>query len=196
MRSTAMMARRLFLLVFAVALLTAFGCGGGGDGGTMSPTIACSVVGAPQPNFVTMTCGGPTNATTEQINVVIVGPTSGTTTLRGLNFDVTYDPAKLAFVSATKDASGPFSAGALVAATAFPLDPVPHVVVSIQQVYGDPDVVINADQQVVLLYLAFTVTSGATTFLDEPLNFDPGRSETTPPTITVSFDSNLMLSYQ
>jgi hypothetical protein len=143
-----------------------------------------------------MTCGGPINATTEQIDVVIGGPASGTTSLRGLNFDVTYDPAKLTFVSATEVAGGPFSANALVAATAFPLDPVPHVVVSIQQVSGDPDVVVNAGQQVVLLHLSFAVASGATTFLDEPLDFDVGRSETTPPNTAISFGSSLVLSYQ
>jgi hypothetical protein len=194
MRSTAMMARWLFSFGFAAALLTSLGCSSGGSDGTTPPALACSA-GSASADAVTMTCGGPINATTEQINVVIGGPASGTTSLRGLNFDVMYDPAKLTFVSATNPASGPFSANAFVLATAS-LDPVPHVVVSIQQVSGEPDVVVNAGQQVVLLHLSFAVASGATTFLDEPLDFDVGRSETTPPNTAISFGSSLVLSYQ
>ena len=42
-----MMARRLFLLGFAAALLTALGCSSsGGDGGTPSPAIVCVDGGA------------------------------------------------------------------------------------------------------------------------------------------------------
>jgi len=189
-----MMARKLFLPVFAIALLAAFGCGGGdGGGGTTTPTIACSDGGAAAADSITMTCGGATNATTEQINVVIGGPATGTTSLRGLNYDVTYDPSKVTFVSA--EDAGPFSAGALLAATAFPLDPTPHVVVSIQQVGGDPDVVVNAGQQLVLMHLSFVVTSGVTAVAPTPVDFDVANSETTPPTTGVGFGSSLMLSY-
>lgn len=192
-----MKARKLFVLVFAVSLLAALGCGGGssGSGGSSSPTIACTDGGAAAANAVTMTCGGATNATTEQINVVIGGPAAGTTSLMGLNFDVTYDPTKVTFVSATAPAGGPFSAGALLAATAFPLDPTPHVVVAIQQVFGDPPVVINPGQQVVLLNLSFATASGVTTFAPTPVSFDPSSSEGTPPSTALTFGGNLMLSY-
>jgi len=196
-----MRAYRLFVLVFAVALLTAFGCGGGSDnGGSTTPTIACTDGGAAVADSVTMRCGGATNTTTEQINVVIGGPATGTTSIRGLNFDVTYDPTKVTFVSATNPTGGPFPASALLAATAFPLDLTPHVVVSIQEVFGDSDVVIAAGQQVVLLNLSFATATGVTTFSPTPVSYDLSASEVTPPPppavpTTVTFGSSLMLSY-
>ena len=191
-----MMARRFLLLGFAAALMTAVGCGGGDGGGTPPPALVCADGGAASANAVTLACGGTTNPTTEQIDVVIGGPTMGTTSLRGLNFDVTYDPAELTFVSATAVSGGPFSASALLAAMAFPLDPVPHVVVSIQQVSGDPDVAIDAGQQVVLLHLTFAIASSATTVPPTPLDFDGAASEATPLAAAVSFGSSLTLSYQ
>jgi hypothetical protein len=150
-------------------------------------------------NAVTMTCGGATDSSTEQVNVVMGGPAAGTTSLRGLNFDVTYDSTKLTFVSATNPAGGPFAAAALVDATALPNDATPHVIVSIQQVGADPDVVIGPGQSV-MLHLTFTRTPAAT-FSPTPLAFDLATSEVTaptPPTVpaVVTFGSTLALSYQ
>jgi len=189
-----MMARRLFLLGFAAALLTALGCSSSGGDGGASPAIACVDGGAAAANAITMTCAGATDSTTELVNVVLGGPASGTTSLRGLNFDVTYDPSKLTFVSATNYTGGPFSTGALVPATALPLDPTPHVVVSIQQVGGDPDVVIGAGQQVVMLHLSFA-RAPAATFGPTPLEFVNAEATVASPAITFASVSGLALSY-
>jgi len=195
-----MILRSLFVLVFGVALLAAFGCGGGSsDNGSTGPALACTDGGAAAADAVTMTCGGATDSTTEQVNVVMGVPAAGATSLRGLNFDVTYDSTKLTFVSATNYTGGPFPAAALVVATALPNDPTPHVIVSIQQVGTDPDVVIGPGQHV-MLHLSFTRTPAAT-FAPTPLVFDLATSEVTPPTpptvpAVVTFGSALALSYQ
>ena len=86
-----MTARRLFLLGFAVALLTAFGCSNSNDGGTAAPALSCTDGGTAATNTVVLTCGGSADGVSEQIGVVITGPAAGSTSLRGLNFDVTYD---------------------------------------------------------------------------------------------------------
>lgn len=197
-----MIARRLLLIGFLMALPAAIGCSDDeGGGGTATPAIACTDGGAAAANAIALTCGGPVDTATEIVDVVIGGPASGATSLRGLNFDVTYDSSKLTFVLATKDAAGPFSFAALLAASARPADPIPHVIVSIQQVAGDPDVTIAAAQEVVLLRLVFARAQGTAAFAPTPLAFDPGTSEVTPPTpptlpAALSFAGNLMLSYQ
>jgi hypothetical protein len=56
-----MIGRRWFSLGFAAALLTAFGCSNGGDGGATAPAVACSDAGAPSANAVAMTCGAATD---------------------------------------------------------------------------------------------------------------------------------------
>lgn len=201
MRSTAMKVRWLFLFGFALALLTAFGCSNGGSVIVNEPALACVDGGAAAANAVVMNCGGATDSTTERVDVVMGGPAAGSTALRGLNFDVTYDPAYLTFVSATENTGGPFSANALLLAKALPNDPTPRVVVSIQQVSGDPDVVIGAGQQVLMLHLTFTRAPGVTTFGATPLNFDVATSEATPPApptlpTVVAFGGALGLSYQ
>ena len=195
-----MIARWLFLFGFAVALLISLGCGGSSsDNGSTEPALACTDGGPAAADAVTMTCGGATDSTTEQVNVVMGVPAAGATSLRGLNFDVTYDSTKLTFVSATNYTGGPFPAAALVVATALPNDPTPHVIVSIQQVGTDPDVVIGPGQHV-MLHLSFTRTPAAT-FAPTPLEFDLATSEVTPPTpptvpAVVTFGSALALSYQ
>ena len=196
-----MIARWLFLFGFAVALLISLGCGGSSsDNGSTEPALACTDGGPAAADAVTMTCAGATASTTEQVNVVMGGPAAGATALRGLNFDVTYDSTKVTFVSATNPTGGPFPASALLAATEFPLDLTPHVVVSIQEVFGDSDVVIAAGQQVVLLNLSFATATGVTTFSPTPVSYDLSASEVTPPPppavpTTVTFGSSLMLSY-
>ena len=129
-----MMARRLFLLGFAAALLTALGCSSSGGDPVPSAAIVCVNGGAAAANAVTLTCAGATDNTTEQVNVVLGGPASGSTTLRGLNFDVTYDSSKLEYVPAVTDTSPLFSPNALVAVTLFNGQPG-RMVVSIQE-YG------------------------------------------------------------
>ena len=88
-----MTARRLFLFLFAAALIAAFGCSSGGDV-PVSPTLACTDAGTPVANAVTLACGGATSDT-QQVDVVIGGPA----TLSGLSFNVMYDGDNLVYDS-------------------------------------------------------------------------------------------------
>jgi len=195
MKKESMVVRGALIVGFATALLLSFGCGGSDTGsGATPPALACSDAGAAAANTVIMSCAGAIDGTTEKVNVVIGGPASGTTTLRGLNFEVTYDPAKVVFVSATNGEGGIFPPSALVAPKAFPDDPIPHVVLAIQLVMGVPDVVVGAGQHVVMT-LTFQGAPGAT-FAGTPLNFDLEKSEATSPSNPVTFASGLVLSYR
>jgi len=179
MRITPMIARRLFLFGFVTALLTAFGCSSGGDGGgTTTPALLC---------------GGSADGTIERIDVVIGGPASGSTTLRGLNFDVTYDPTKLEFVSAASDTSDLFPSTALLVASLFDDQPG-QVVVSIQQAGSDPDVVVPTGQHVAVS-LSFRRVAGVT-FTPTPLEFDNAEATAASPTIGFPGVSGLAVSYQ
>jgi len=194
MRSIALLARRLFLLVLGAALFAAFGCGGGGGGGgTTTPpaALACSDGGAAAANSTTMRCGSATNSTTEIVNVVLGGPASGATTLRGLNFDVTYDASKLDYVPAATATSQLFSPNALVAVTL--LNGLPgHLVVSIQEFGGLPNVSVGAGQHTVLS-LTFRRTAGMS-FAPTPLAF--ANADATSASATITFSSGVALSYQ
>jgi len=187
-----MIARRLFLLGFAAALITGISCSSGSDdsgGGTTSPTIACTDGGAPGANVVAMTCGGAASGTTEHVAVVIGGPASGTTTLRGLNFDVTYDPAELAFV-APVSFSSPLFPDALIAVTL--ANGLPgRLVVSVQQPGSALNVSVPAGHFTVLT-LSFSHPSG-TTLAPSPLAFE--NFEATGASAAVTFTSSLALSY-
>ena len=189
-----MTARSLFLLGFAAALPLGLGCGGGGsDGGTSSPEIACTDGGAAAANAVALTCGGATNGTTEQVDVVLGGPAAGTTTLRGLNFDVMYDPAKLEYVPAVTDTSPLFSPNALVGVTRFNDQPG-QLVVTIQE-YGtvvNPVSVVTG--QNIVLSLSFRRVAGAT-FGPTPLEFLNAEATAASPAISFPGVSGLALSY-
>ena len=183
-----MMARRMFLLGFAAALLTALGCSSsGGDGGTPSPAIVCTNGDAASPGALTLVCGGATSSTTEQVNVVMGGPALGTTTLRGINFDVTFDPLKLQFEALTP--SDPSDPNALFPPTAIPLaqlsDTPGRVVVTIQQVGGDPDRVVPAGQYNAFS-LSFKRVAGAT-FGPTPLAFEHAEYTRPQPLTPISF---------
>jgi hypothetical protein len=187
-----MTARSLFVLAFAAALLVSFGCGGGGgNGGTPAPALACSDSGTAGANAITMSCGGATGGTTELVNIVMGGPAASTTDVRGFNLDVAYDPAKLEFVPAASYTSPPFGANALILVTLE--NGVPgKVVVSIQQVSGDPPASFPAGETVVL-GLSFRTVSGIAV-APTPVTFE--NAEATNASATVSFASSLMLSYQ
>ena len=188
-----MIARRLFLLGFAAALVTAFGCSSGSDdgggGGTPPPAIVCTDGGAAPANGVTLNCGGAINTTTEQVVVTMGGPASGTTTLRGLNFDVTYDPTKLDYVPAATPQS-PLFPDALVAVTLE--NGVPGIlVVSIQQPGTALNVGVGPGPHPVMT-LTFSRVTGVS-FPPTPLDFD--NFEATSASATVGFSSALALSY-
>lgn len=184
-----MMARTLFLLGFAAALLTGVGCSNGSSGGSTTVALSCSDGGAAGANVVTMSCGGETDATTEQVNFVMGGPAAGTTTLQGLNFDVTYDPARVEFVPAASYTSPRFP-GAIVLVQLFN-DQQGRVVVSIQQTAGVLESVGPGQHDV--LSLSFRSLTG-TTFGLAPLTFE--NTEATNASTPVSFVGGLALSYQ
>jgi len=186
-----MMARGLFLLGFSLALLVASGCSssgsGGGGGGTTSPAIVCINGDAVSPDALTMSCGGETNSTTEQVNVVMGGPASGTTTLRGLNFDVTFDPSKLQFAGLTPN--DPADPNALFPSSVTPLatsHTAGRVVVTIQRFEGDPDRVVSAGQYKNVFSLSFQRVAGAT-FGPTPLTFDNAEYTRPSPLTPIGF---------
>ena len=186
-----MMARSILVFGFAAALLASFGCSSSDSNGTVPPALACADSGAAGANTVTMSCAGPTGTTTELVDVVIGGPASGATTLRGLNFDVPYDATKLEFVPAASYTS-PLIPGALVG-VGLENDLPGKVVVSIQQVGGAPDVSVATGQQVVAISLSFRTPTGVTV-APTPLIF--GSDDATNASAVVTFSSGLMLSYQ
>lgn len=190
MRNGSTAARGLFVIGFAGALLTSIGCGGSGDGGTMAPTISCTDGGPAATNDVTMNCGAVMASTTERVDFVIGGPATGTTTLRGLNFDVIYDATKIEFVNDGIYSSPIFDPSALVI-VALAGGQQGHIVVGIQQVFGKPDVVVAPGQQIALS-LSFRTVAGAT-FPPTPLTFD--RAEATSASATVAFTDGLALGY-
>ena len=188
-----MTARRLFLSAFVVALVTAFGCSSGGGGGAPAPARGCSDAGAAAANAMTMACGGSTDGSIERVDVVMGGPATLTTTLRGFNFDVTYDPSKLEFVSVTGATSALFPPSALVLASLLNGQPG-QVVVSIQQVGGVADVVVAAGQHVALS-LSFRRVAGVT-FGPTPLEFQNGDVSGASTAVGFPGLSGLALAYQ
>ena len=189
MMSTTMTFRGWIEVGFAAALLTAVGCSTG-TGTSPAPALACTDGGAASGNGVVLACGGATATTTEQVNVVMGGPASGSTTLRGLNFDVIYDPAKLTFMPAASYTS-PLFPGALVAVTLYNGQPG-RVVVSIQETGGAADVSVAPGQHAVLNLSFQTATGVAVT--PTPVVF--ANPEATAASTTISFASALALSYQ
>jgi hypothetical protein len=184
-----MMARRLFVLGFAAALLTAFGCSNSDNGGsTTAPALSCTDSGTVGANAVNTNCAGALDTVTEQVDVVIGGAAGGATTLRGLNFDVTFDPAKLTFVPAASYTSALFP-NALIAVS---LAQAGRVVASVQQTGGNPAVTVPSGSNVVLS-LTFQRTPGAT-FGPTPLTFQ--NTEATSPSTAIAFASGVALSYQ
>lgn len=192
MRNIAMTTRRLFLFVFAAALVTAFGCSNGG-GVLVSPTLVCTDGGPAAANAVALTCGATTGGT-QRVDVVLGGPA----TLSGLSFNVMYDGANLVYDSYDSSAASQLFPGAIIAV--FPSDEpnsVPgykDVVVAIQMTGGTA--LTNEVGQHVVLSLNFQRASG-TTFGPTPLAFNLERTLTaTPPTAGTTFASSLSLSYQ
>ena len=172
---------------FLAALLTSFGCGGGD---TTPPTLACREEGTAGANTVSMSCGGSIDGTTARVVVVIGGPASGTTILRGLNFDVTYDPAKLEFVPADDDYASPLFPDALVL-VALANQQQGRVVAAIQQLGTLPDVAVATGEHDVLS-LSFRRVAAAT-FGPTPLTFD--RAQATAASPAISFANGLVLEY-
>ena len=155
--------------------------------------LTCSDGGSPSTNTVVMRCGGLTAGSMETVDVVIGGPTSGITTLRGLNFDAVYDPSKLEFLTVSSATSQLFPPSALVVAELDNGEPG-RAVVSIHQVGGFPDVAVSAGPHVALS-LSFRVVAGAM-FGPTPVQFDTNRSEAADASVTVAFAGDLRLANQ
>jgi hypothetical protein len=186
-----MKSRHLFWLGFAAAVLSGFGCGGGGGSPPPAAALGCTDGGAADENAIAMACGAATDNTTERVDVVLGGPTSGTTTLRGVNFDVIYDPSKLDYVPAATDTSPLFSPNALIAVSLYNGLPG-RLVVSIQEYGGLADVTVGAGQHTVMS-LSFRRTSGVN-FSPTPLTFENAEASTA--SAAIGFGSALALSYQ
>jgi hypothetical protein len=187
-----MSGRSLVHLGFAAALLAGYGCSGGGSSvAPPPPAIGCADGGAPAPNTVALTCGAASDNETERVDVILTGPASGTMTLRGLNFDVTYDPFDLDFIPDATPTSPLFSPGALVAVALHNGQPG-DIVISIQQYGGNPDKIVSPGENLVLS-LTFRRVSGAI-FGPTPLN--KRNTEATNASTPVAFVNGLSLSYQ
>ena len=174
-----------------MALLLSFGCGGGSEsGGPVPPALVCSDGGPAGVNTVTMSCGGLIDATTERVDIVIGGPESGTASLRGLVFDVVYDPAKLELVPAASLASPLFPDG-LIAVELANGQPG-EIVAAILQVGTLPDVTVAPGEHQVISFSFRRV--GVDTFDPTPMTFVRAQAMVATPAIT--FASGLALAYQ
>ena len=182
-------ARGLFIAGFAMALLSSFGCGGD-TGGPIPPALLCSDGGTAGANTVVMSCGGLIDATTERVDIVIGGPGAGTSSLRGLVFDVIYDPAKLEFVPAASLASPLFPDGLVAVELANGQEG--EIVVAILQVGTLPDVPVEPGEHTVISFSFRRV--GVDTFDPTPLTFVRAQAMVATPAIT--FASGLALAYQ
>jgi hypothetical protein len=149
--------------------------------------IACTDGGPAAADAVTMVCGGIVGTTTENVKIVMAGPAAGTTTVQGLNFDVTYDPAKLQFVPAASYASPLFPSALVVVALANGAQG--RVVVSIQQTGGTNLAVAPGQHDV--LTLSLQRAAGAS-FTPIPVVFENSDATGAP---AVTFTGSLMLSY-
>jgi len=188
-----MPARGLLVVAFGAALLGSIGCGGGSDSGGSGvtvPALSCSDGGPAAEDAVTMNCGGAIDGTTERVDVVMGGPATGTTTLQGLNFDITYDPAALEFIPEAIPTS-PLFPSALVL-TVLANGQQGRLVAAIQQPGTLPDVDVGPGQHLVLS-LTFRTVPGAA-FDPTPLAFE--RADATNASDPVSFVSGLAVGYR
>lgn len=169
------------------ALLANVSCGSGG-GVLPPPHLSCGA-GSAVASTVVMMCGN-TSGATERVDVVLSGPASGTVSVRGFNFDVTYDPMKVEFVPAAPYASPLFPAG-LIAVTLFNGNQG-RLLVSVQQP-GGLDAAAVGPGQSTILSLSFGRKGGAT-FGPTPLQFE--NAEATGASASIGFTSDITLAYQ
>lgn len=182
--------RRLFLFAFAAALLAGLGCSNDSGGGSTAPALVCTDGGNAAANSVNTNCGGALDSVTEQVDIILGGPAAGSTTLRGLNFDVTYDPAKLTFMPAASYTSPLFPSPAALIAVSSPT--AGRVIASVQQTGGSPAVAVAPGQHVVLS-LTFQSVSGAT-YAPTPIALE--NTDATAPSTAIAFASGTAIAYQ
>ncbi len=177
---------------FVASLVAAVGCSGGSSNGNNNPsmaTLSCTDSGNASANVVTIRCDL-TASTSERVDVTMGGPASGATTLRGLNFDITYDGLKLQFIPSASYTSPLFPGALIGVALDNGLDG--RLVVSIQEPGGSAPVAVGPGQPTVLS-LTFQRVAG-TTFTPTPLAFD--NAEATSASAPITFHSGLTLAYQ
>ena len=185
-----MTARRLFVFAFAAALLAGFGCSNDSGSGSTGPALSCTDGGNAAANGVNTNCAGAVDSETELVDIVIGGPAAGTTSLRGVNLDLTFDDTKLAFVPSTPSFTSPLFPTALIAVSS----PVAsgRVIVSIQQPGTDPAVTVGPGQHVVMS-LMFK-RAPAATFTPTPIGIE--NTDATGASASISFASATMIAYQ
>jgi hypothetical protein len=179
---------------FVAALLSSLGCGGGSGGGDNSgpvpPAMVCTEAGTAGINTVTMSCGGLIDSGTERVDIVIEGPASGTTSLRGMNFDVVYDATKLEFLPDANPVSPLFPDAFVLVALANGQQG--RVVAAIQQPGNLSAVAVSTGEHQVLSFSFRRL--GADTFDPTPLTFERAQGTGAVPAIT--FANGLSLGYQ
>ena len=181
-----MTARRLFLFAFAGALFVGVGCSN--DPAPTGPGLFCSDGGSAPSNVVNTSCGALLDTQTEFVDIVMGGPGAGTTTLRGINVDVTHDPTKLTFLPSATYTSPTFPS-ALIAVSSTGAG---RVIVSVQQPGNLPAVAVGPGQNV-LLSLSFRRVASAT-FPPSPISFE--NTEATSPSVPITFTSATAIAYQ
>jgi hypothetical protein len=181
-----------FLLGCMAALMlgTVYCGGGGGGGGMTTPQLSCAGGSSVAANSVALKCRGAIDSQTEKVDVVLGGPSSGSLTVRGFNFDITYASSRLEFVPATSYSSA-LAPSALVGVTLFN-GQQGRVVVSVQQPGGLP-ALSAAPGEHRILSLSFRRVAGAT-FGPTPLAFE--NTDATGASAAVTFSSDLSLAYQ
>lgn len=176
-----------FAFLFGLSLLA--GCGGSDD--PLAPVvIRCSDGGASPANTVTLQCAAAASADEYLVVVELAGPSSGATTLRGVALDVVWTPTNVEFI-ADPAYTSPLMPNGLVAVGLFQGEQG-HLVVSVQQPGGQPDVSVGPGAAtVVRLRFRRKITSA---FGPVPLAIDNAAAIDSSPAI--QFGSGLALSSQ
>ena len=183
-----MTVRRFFLFAFAAALAAGLGCSNDDDSTPSGPALVCTDGGDAAANEVNTNCGAALDAVTERVDIVMGGPATGTTTIMGLSFDVTYDPTRLSFAPAASYTSPLFPPPALIAVSS-PAEG--RVIVGIQQTGDLPPISVTPGQHVVL---SLTFEVAGPTFPSTPLGME--NTQATNASAPISFDSGTAIAYQ
>jgi len=183
-------------LGLAALLLLTSSCGGDGGGGTQTAVMTCSSSDTVGANQVAMRCGVEPVNDQGRVDVVLGGPASGEMTVRGFNFDITYDPTKVEYVPSSGFTSPLFVTDdglqtALVV-VALADGQQGRVVVSVQQPGDLPAQSVDAGtHEVVSLWFRRVVGE---TFGPTGLAFD--NAEATGASVSIEFGSDLSLACQ
>jgi hypothetical protein len=160
------------------------------DDPVAAPQFTCSDSSSGVIDTVFLDCGAAISDTTWRVDVSIGGPSSGTTTLRGVALDLTYDPSSIEWVSEPSYTS-PAMPGALVA-VALLGGAQGTLVIGIQLPGSSPPAAIEPGSET-LLSLQFR-RKGSASFAPVPLQIENGAA--TGASTAINFSSTLALAYQ